>query len=99
MNAIEKFEIGVVLVIDNEKLEKDIAKRISATEKPVKVIKVPKSSGISTNWQNQDEADKVLFNEYRDYFHGKHYEVFSKNEQKREELGLVEQAVRFELDP
>ena len=58
-----------------------------------------KSSGISSSWQNQDEAERILFNEYRDYFRGKHYEVFSKNEQKREELGLIEQAVRNELDP
>ena len=77
------FDVDVVLVIDNERLERKLMEMITkrqASSKPIKVIKVHKSSGISSSWQNQDEADRILFNEYRDYFRGKHYEVFSKNE-------------------
>lgn len=99
INAIEKFEVDVVLVIDNERLEKSLTQKLlnrKQGQKPIKVIKVPKSSGVDNT---KGELSEVLFNEYRDYFRGKHYEVFSKNQQNREELGLVEQAVRNELDP
>ena len=41
----------------------------------------------------------ALFNEYQDYFRGKHYQAFAQNEQERARLGLEEHAVRNELDP
>ena len=99
VKAIREFDVGVVLVIDNERLEDAIAKRLQSTQSGVKIIRVPKSSGISASRQSADETERELFNEFTDYFRGRHYQVFSKNEVKREELGLVEQAVRNELDP
>ena len=99
VKAIREFDVGVVLVIDDERLEDAIAKKLQSTQSGVKIIRVPKSSGISASRQSAEEVERELFNEFTDYFRGKHYQVFSKNEKKREELGLVEQAVRNELDP
>ena len=43
--------------------------------------------------------EAILFNEYQDYFWGKHYQAFAKNEHERTKLGLEEMAVRNGLDP
>lgn len=101
MNAIDEFKCGIVLVIDNEKLECDIQKSLQTRGKSndVIVVKVPKSQGISTTRQNAEEQETSLFNDYQDYFRGSHYQAFVQNEQEREKLGLQELAVRNELDP
>lgn len=45
MDAIQKFQVGVVLVIDNEKLIKEITEKLVeiGMEKKTIVLKVPKS--------------------------------------------------------
>lgn len=63
------------------------------------MVKVPKSSGIIHNRQTEQESEDRLFDGYQDYFRGKHYQAFSKDEDIRERLGLDEHAVRNELDP
>ena len=104
INAIQAFRCGVVLVLDNEKLERDIINRLSQRGKQneVTVVKVPKSQGIpslSSSWQSAEEQETTLFNEYQDYFRGKHYQAFARNENERAQLGLEGLAVRNELDP
>jgi hypothetical protein len=49
MHAIREFNVDVVLVIDNERLERDITKKLAdvGREGQTIVVKVPKSSGIS----------------------------------------------------
>jgi hypothetical protein len=63
------------------------------------IIKVPKSPGIQPSRSSADEIEKRLFNFYSDYFRGRHYQVFQKNEHVRKVLELDELAVRNELDP
>ena len=60
---------------------------------------MPKSQGIESTRQNSEEQEATLFNEYEDYFRGKHYQAFAKNATERARLGLEEMAVRNELDP
>lgn len=60
---------------------------------------MPKSSGIHTTRQTEQESEDKLFEGYQDYFRGMHYQAFSKDEDIRERLGLEELAVRNELDP
>lgn len=60
---------------------------------------MPKSSGIHTTRQTEQESEDKLFDGYQDYFRGMHYQAFSKDEDIRERLGLEELAVRNELDP
>ena len=69
------FRCGVVLVLDNEKLERDIMNRLTTKGKQndVIVVKVPKSSGIHTTRQTEQESEDKLFDGYQDYFRGKHY--------------------------
>ena len=66
MNAIESFRCSVVLVIDNEKLERDIINRLTQRGKKddVIVVKVPKSQGISSTRHSAEEQDATLFNGY-----------------------------------
>ena len=66
MNAIEQFRCGVVLVIDNERLERDIQNRLAQRGKQsdVVVVKVPKSQGISSMRQTAEEQENSLFNAY-----------------------------------
>jgi len=75
MNAIDCFRCGVVFVIDNEKLERDIQTGLASRGKVghVIVVKVPKSQGISPTRQTADEQENTLFNAYQDYFRGLHY--------------------------
>ena len=63
------------------------------------MVKVPKSSGVLKTGQNEQESEERLFDGYQDYFRGKHYQAFSKDEDVMERLGLSEHAVRNELDP
>jgi hypothetical protein len=58
------------------------------------IIKVPKSPGIQPSRSSADEIEKRLFNFYSDYFRGRHYQVFQKNEHVRKVLELDELAVR-----
>lgn len=55
-------------------------------------MKVLKSPGVQTFKTDLD-------NHYVNYFRGKHYQAFSRNEQIRRELELEEYAVRNELEP
>ena len=103
MNALDSFRCGVVLVIDNEKLERDIQTSLTAKGRQgqIIVVKVPKSQGISSTRQTADEQGNSLFQAYQDYFRGRHYQAFSAtNEQERARLGLQELAAAgTELDP
>ena len=98
MNAIEKFRCSVVLVIDNPKLYHDLNRLKNNKQNEVIVVQVPKQ-GITSFVQNAEKQEAALFNNYQDYFRGKHYQAFSKNKQERARLGLEEMAVRNELDP
>ena len=82
MNALECFRCGVVFVIDNEKLERDIQSALVQRSKVghVIVVKVPKSQGIQTSRQNAEEQENSIFNAYQDYFRGRHYQAFATNE-------------------
>jgi len=57
MKAITSFNCSVVLVIDNEKLERDIINSLAAQGKQneVHVVKVPKSQGIYSTRQTTEE--------------------------------------------
>ena len=46
VKAIKELDVKVVLVIDNERLENAISNRVG---NEVKIIRVPKSSGISAS--------------------------------------------------
>lgn len=109
VKAIIDFNTDVVLVIDHEKLEKDIQNLMKqrqqlATSKdlPFKmpiILKVPKSPGIQPSLLSADEQEKRISSHYDDYFRGKHHGTFQKNEHVRAELELESLAVRNELDP
>ena len=60
------------------------------------MIKVPKSGGIKINVLSSDATEQEIFNQYIDYFRGRHYQVFARNAHKRPDLGLEELK---ELDP
>jgi hypothetical protein len=47
------------------------------------VLKVPKSPGIQPSRLSTDEQEKRVVNHYDDYFRGKHYATFQKNEHVR----------------
>jgi transcriptional antiterminator len=108
VRAIVDFAVDVVLVIDHEKLEKDIINIMKQrhsmhhSKEPLKmpiVLKVPKSPGIQPSRLSADEQERRVINHYDDYFRGKHHATFQKNEHVREELELEPLAVRNELDP
>ena len=52
--AIKTFKVNVVLVIDYEKLEKDVLAFIKQEGLDVKVIKVPKSPGIESHVKSEE---------------------------------------------
>ena len=101
MHAIEQFNVGIVLVIDNEMLQKEINEKLTeiGRQDSVIVLKVPKSQGIFTSRQSAEETERLLLTEYTNYFRGRHYQVFENNQQRRIELGLDEAKERNELDP
>ena len=102
MEAIKALNVGVVIVIDNERLQKEINEKLAEVgmENKTVVIKVPKSQGIDQQRrQSAEETERVIFNEYTDYFRGRHFQVIENNQQKKVEIGLEEMAIRKELDP
>lgn len=99
-NSIKMFGVKVVLVIDYEKLEKDIQTFLKANRmEDVHVIKVPKSPGIQSQPRlSSDEVSQLMFNAYQDYFRGKYHDLYLKTTAWREELQMPA-FLRRELDP
>ena len=52
--AIKQFKVSVVIVIDYEKLEKDIV--LGVKDSNLKIIKVPKSPGIQSHLHSSSRA-------------------------------------------
>lgn len=88
--SIKQFGVKIVLVIDNEKLEKDIQTYLKTNNLAgVIVVKVPKSPGIQSQaYRSNQEVQQTLFNAYQDYFRGKHHDLFLKTTVQREDMQM-----------
>lgn len=81
VKALVEFGVDVVLVIDHEKLEKDIINimkqkhSVGNIKMPI-VLKVPKSPGIQPQRLSADEQERRVVSHYEDYFRGKHHATF-----------------------
>ena len=101
IEAIKVFEVSVVLVVDNEKLENDIKHGLNLAQanmtNKTQVIQLPKSPGV----QAQKFDKLVVFEKYQEYFRGKHYASFSRRDQARlgAEFGQESLMSRNEFDP
>jgi hypothetical protein len=62
-HAIKQFKVSVVIVIDYEKLEKDIV--LGVKDSNLKIIKVPKSPGIQSHLHSSiDEQSNQMYQAY-----------------------------------
>eukprot|EP00347_Sterkiella_histriomuscorum_P016599 403352570 len=102
IEAIKAFNVGTVLVVDNERLENEIRNALvrdsQRQNKPMstQIIQLPKSGGV----QPVKFDERVIFEKYQEYFRGKHFQSFSRRDQNRlNELGLEVQLQRNEYDP
>ena len=85
--AIKLLNVQVILIIDNEKLEKEISMCLKSypNSQKYKVIKVPKSPGIQSHHRlSAEETSTKLYEAYLDYFKGRFSEIFSKSATWRE---------------
>jgi len=93
--AIIKFKVGVVLVIDYEKQLHDLKTALKGHD--VAVIGLSKSGGLQSQRLNED---RHLLTKYQEYFRGRHYQAFSRGGQEEEgQFGLEIQYTRTEFDP
>jgi hypothetical protein len=60
IEIIKAYDVKVVLVIDNEKLENDVRNYFAGTG--VIILQVPKSGGATP--QRVSDEDKVIYNKY-----------------------------------
>ncbi|CDW77180.1 polyribonucleotide 5-hydroxyl-kinase clp1 [Stylonychia lemnae] len=102
IEAIKAFNVGTVLVVDNERLENEIrnalARDATRQNKPLltNIIPLQKSGGV----QSMKFEDRVIFEKYQEYFRGKYYASFSRRDQNRlSELGPEALMSRNEYDP
>ena len=86
--SIKQFNVKVVLVIDYEKLEKEIQTYLKVNQiTDVHVVKVPKSSGIYLPPRaGSDELQQKIYSSYQDYFRGRNYELLKKTGEWRDKL-------------
>ena len=85
VKAAKEFQVDVILVMDSEQLEMEIQEPVRRENLKVKVIPVPKSTGIVSTKQQFGEphemssTNSVVYTAFSEYFRGKFSSAFSQN--------------------